>query len=101
MNGALRGESGRLSSYARSASDPGGENRIILFKSCFPNSNLEGAPTDPPRRSHGLTVGNAKAIYKELLTYFRTSPAPCSSPSRLRRFRTRPTAPTPAAAATT
>jgi hypothetical protein len=71
---ALRGESGRLSSYARGASDPGGENRIILFKSCFPNSNLEGAPTDPPRRGHGLTVGNAKAIYNELLTYFRTQP---------------------------
>jgi hypothetical protein len=71
---ALRRENGRLSPYARSASDPGGENRIIMFKSCFPNSNLEGAPTDPPRRGDGLTVQNAKAIYVELLTYFRTQP---------------------------
>jgi hypothetical protein len=71
---ALRRESGRLSEYARNASDPGGENRIILFKSCFPNSNLEGSPNDAPRRGHGLTVANAKAIYKELLTYFQTQP---------------------------
>jgi len=71
---ALRTESGRHSPYARSASDPGGENRIIMFKSCFPNSNLEGSPTDPPRRGGGLTVSNAKAIYKELLSYFRTQP---------------------------
>jgi hypothetical protein len=71
---ALRAESGRLSPYARNASDPGGENRIIMFKSCFPNSKLEGAPSDPPRRGDGLTVQNAKAIYNELLTYFRTQP---------------------------
>ena len=71
---ALHRENGRLSSYARRAADPGGENRIILFKSCFPNSNLEGSPNDPPRRGHGLNVGNAKAIYNELLTYFRTQP---------------------------
>jgi hypothetical protein len=71
---ALRSESERHSPYARSGSDPGGENRIIMFKSCFPNSNLEGSPTDPPRRGTGLTVENAKAIYNELLTYFRTQP---------------------------
>jgi hypothetical protein len=71
---ALRAESGRLSPYTRSASDPGGENRIIMFKSCFPNSNLEGAPDDPPRRGGGLTVRNAKAIYNDLLAYFRTQP---------------------------
>jgi hypothetical protein len=71
---ALRAENGKLSPYTRSGSDPGGENRIIMFKSCFPNSNLEGAPGDPPRRGGGLTVANAKAIYNELLTYFRTQP---------------------------
>lgn len=71
---ALRRESGQHSPYRRSLPDPGGENRIVLFKSCFPNSNLEGVPDDPPRRGHGLTVGNAKAIYQELLAYFRTQP---------------------------
>ena len=71
---ALYAESGQLSPYTRTLPDPGGENQIILFKSCFPNSNLEGNPNDPPARGGGLTVGNAKAIYNELLTYFATHP---------------------------
>jgi hypothetical protein len=71
---ALYSESGKHSPYARSAADPGGENEIVMFKSCFPNSNLEGKPADLPARGDGLTVGNAKAIYNELLTYFTTRP---------------------------
>ncbi len=67
---ALRAEGERRSDYTRTLQDPGGENRVILFKSCFPNSNLEGAPGDPPARGEGLTVGNAKAIYNELLGAF-------------------------------
>ena len=54
--------------------DPGGENEIVMFKSCFPNSNLEGRPTDAPARGEGLSVANAKAIYNELLEYFATRP---------------------------
>lgn len=71
---ALYRESGKHSPYSRSISDPGGENQIIMFKSCFPNSNLEGRPDDPPARGDGLTVSNAKAIYNTLLTYFATRP---------------------------
>ncbi|MCB9419180.1 MAG: hypothetical protein H6667_05220 [Ardenticatenaceae bacterium] len=71
---ALYNESGQNSWYTRTFADPGGENQIIMFKSCFPNSNLEGSPDDPPRRGVGLTVGNAKAIYNELLDYFATRP---------------------------
>lgn len=71
---ALYVENGQNSWYARNLPDPGGENQVIMFKSCFPNSNLEGSPTDPPARGEGLTVGNAKAIYNELLTYFSTRP---------------------------
>ena len=71
---ALYEERGKHSDYARTTSDPGGENRVVMFKSCFPNSNLEGRPTDPPARGDGLTVGNAKAIYNELLGYFATRP---------------------------
>ena len=71
---ALDRESGQHSDYARPLRDPGGENRIVLFKSCFPNSNLEGRATDRPARGDGLTVGNAKAIYNELLRYFATRP---------------------------
>jgi hypothetical protein len=70
----LYNERERHSDYARTASDPGGENRVVMFKSCFPNSNLEGRPTDPPARGDGLTVANAKAIYRELLQYFATRP---------------------------
>lgn len=71
---ALYREGGVHSPYTRTLPDPGGENRIILFKSCFPNSNLEGSPNDPPRRGGGLTVANAKAIYNGLLSYFSTRP---------------------------
>ena len=60
--------------WSRLASAPAGENRIILFKSCFPNSNLDGNPDDPPAGeiSYDLTVANAKAVYNNLLTYFQT-----------------------------
>ena len=71
---ALFRESGVNSPYRRTLRDPGGENRIVMFKSCFPNSDLEGSPNDSPRRGQDLTVANAKAIYNELLTYFASRP---------------------------
>jgi hypothetical protein len=64
--------------------DPGGENQVIMFKSCYPNSDLKGSPGDPPptgddnplrgRDSSSVyhTVGNAKGIYNDILEYFRT-----------------------------
>ena len=71
---ALYPESGQHSSYSRLANDPGGENTVIMFKSCFPNSNLDGNPNDPPAASadnnSGLTVANAKRIYLDALNYF-------------------------------
>ncbi len=71
---ALYAESGQRASYSRLATDPGGPNTIIMFKSCFPNSDLEGNPTDPPAASadnhSSLTVANAKRIYLDLLPYF-------------------------------
>ena len=71
---ALFRESGQHAPYSRSRPDPGGENRGILFKSCFPNSDLAGRPEDLPRRGNGLTVGNAKAVYNELLRFFASRP---------------------------
>jgi len=71
---ALFTESGQNSPYSRALQDPGGENRIIMFKSCFPNSNLEGSPNDPPAPGEGLTVSHAKYIYNDLLNYFATRP---------------------------
>jgi hypothetical protein len=71
---AVYGESGQHSEYTRPLADPGGENQIVMFKSCFPNSDLSGKPSDPPARGEDLTVGNAKAIYNDLLTYFATRP---------------------------
>ncbi|MBN1438979.1 MAG: hypothetical protein JW929_06165 [Anaerolineales bacterium] len=78
---ALFDESGQHSEYTRMESDPGGENEIVLFKSCFPNSALEGDPVDPPAEGasplQGMdcgsdmhTVANAKRIYLDLLDYF-------------------------------
>ncbi len=80
---ALYAENQRHSSYVRLARAPAGENAIIMFKSCFPNSNLDGNPSDPAttgvNRLRGqdsgspyMTVANAKGIYNDLLTYFKT-----------------------------
>ena len=71
---ALFQESDQHASYTRTFADPGGENQIILFKSCFPNSALEGQPDDPPDPNEGYTVGHAKYVYNELLTTFITRP---------------------------
>jgi hypothetical protein len=71
---ALFNESGQNSSYTRLATDPGGENEIVMFKSCFPNSALEGNPNDPPSADGWLTVGHAKYVYNEILKYFAARP---------------------------
>jgi len=67
---------GGFGDWSRLASAPAGQNRIILFKSCFPNSNLDGNPNDPPAAnlSHDFTVANAKAVFNRVLTYFQTRP---------------------------
>jgi hypothetical protein len=82
----LYAESGQNCSYSRMGSDPGGENQIVMFKSCFPNSALKGSISDPvppigsnPLRgqscgSSAHTVANAKGIYLDLLEYFKTRP---------------------------
>lgn len=80
---ALYAESGQNAGYSRLGTDPGGQNEIIMFKSCFPNSHLGGGPTDPPTTgsnplrgqdsgSEFHTVGNAKGIYNDILAYFAT-----------------------------
>jgi hypothetical protein len=71
---ALFSESGQNSSYTRNLSDPGGGNEIILFKSCFPNSDLYGNPDDPPGTYGEMTVSGAKYVYNTILTYFATRP---------------------------
>lgn len=71
---ALFRESATHSPYARSLRDPGGENRVILFKSCFPNSQLEGKPDDPPGREPELSVAGAKAVYNQLRKAFQARP---------------------------
>jgi len=81
---ALYNEGEQHCSYSRLSSAPSGENEIIMFKSCFPNSALQGDPNDlvpsinnNPLRGEGSgseyhTVANAKGIYIDLLEYFRT-----------------------------
>lgn len=50
------------SAYANTISDPGGENDIIMFKSCFPLSEV------------GASIDDEKAIYDSLLPYFADHP---------------------------
>ena len=78
---ALYHESGQnigdFGTWSRLEADPGGENEIVMFKSCFPNSDLEGSPSDPPLPEPNdweYSVANAKAVYNDLLTYFQTRP---------------------------
>jgi hypothetical protein len=71
---ALFNESEQHASYTRMLSDPGGENEIIMFKSCFPNSALEGSPNDPAGTYEELTVGGAKYVYNRILPYFASRP---------------------------
>lgn len=71
---ALYQENGQNSEYSRPISNPGGENQVIMFKSCYPNSALSGRPNDPPADGEWLTVGHSKYIYNQLLTYFVTRP---------------------------
>ena len=71
---AVYNESAQNSSYTRLSDDPGGENQIVLFKSCFPNSALEGSPDDPPSAEGWLTVGHARYVYNEILQYFSAHP---------------------------
>mgnify|MGYP001617607680 CR=1 FL=1 len=69
---ALYGEGRAHATYERTVGDPGGENEVVLFKSCFPNSALEGDPDDPPGSDYELSVGGAKKVYLDLLEYFAT-----------------------------
>lgn len=83
---AVLQESGMHSPYTRLDSDPGGENEIVMFKSCFPNSNVSGKPDDAPtsgrNRLEGvdagnfraMSVGNIKRLYNDLLGFFATRP---------------------------
>ena len=71
---ALFNEGEQHAEYSRSSSDPGGENEIVMFKSCFPNSDLEGSPGDLPSADGWLSVGHAKYVYNEILSYFGQHP---------------------------
>ena len=80
---ALYAESGQNCSYSRMGSDPGGENTIVMFKSCYPNSMLSGnigeaipaIGVNPLKGNSGpLTVANCQGIYIDLLNYFSTRP---------------------------
>ncbi len=50
-------------------------NRIVLFKSCFPNNMLiaDGTPTGDPDACD-KTQANAQAVYRAILPYFEQHP---------------------------
>lgn len=67
--------------YTRTLTDPGGENEIIMFKSCYPNSDiLADNATNPediygqPAGSNSYTETNVRALYDTILTYFKANP---------------------------
>ena len=53
----------------------GKRNRIVMFKSCFPNSYIEGEGTPPgDPDSCSKTLANYKATYNNLREYFSKQP---------------------------
>jgi len=79
----LYNENGKNSSYTRNEDIPEGENDIIMFKSCYPNSMLRGDNNEqvPPISDNCIcgksvsslyTVANVKGIYIDILEYFKT-----------------------------
>ncbi len=84
---ALFNESGQCGAYSRMQTPPAGENEVILFKSCYPNSTLRGdlkdpvpsiernpirgqkAPTVPPpaTNTRRYLTHRAKSVVKQLL----------------------------------
>jgi hypothetical protein len=71
---ALFTESEQSTWYSRQVQDPGGENEVIMFKSCFPNSDMGGRPDDAPKSGNSLTVASAKQVYIDLLDTFAQHP---------------------------
>lgn len=80
---ALYADSDDTCGFSRMATNPGGPNEVVMFKSCFPNSAVYGSPSDavpaigsnPLKGGSGpLTVGNAKGVYLDLLEYFKLHP---------------------------
>ena len=80
MNAVYK-ENKNVAEYTRLANDIDGENTVVMFKSCFPNSILRQGngviPTiaDNPLKGIGFdtpyhTIENAKGIYIEILKYF-------------------------------
>ncbi len=80
---ALYTEFRQHASYSRRATDPdpSRQNEVIMFKACFPNSQISGNPGDSPTTgnnplrgqdagSAAMTVANVKGIYNDILTYF-------------------------------
>jgi hypothetical protein len=64
---------GDFGAWSRLAVNPGGENEVIMFKSCFPNSDMYGEAADQAYAEPNdweLSVANAKAVYAKILTYF-------------------------------
>ena len=72
-------------SYTRSSSDPGGENEVVIFKSCYPNSEIYPNnstypnPTDlfgymRDERPTAYTESNVRAVYNAILPYFQAHP---------------------------
>ncbi len=77
--GALYTTNAATSGLYTPITDPGGENEIIMFKSCFPNSNVRSDNGTTPSQLFGQssgssahTLSNCKAVYRELLKYMKT-----------------------------
>ncbi len=66
--------------YTRTVSDPGGENEIIMFKSCYPNSDIQADNQTTPVNMFGeywnnaYTESNVRVLYDTILVYLKANP---------------------------
>ena len=78
--GSLYTTSNKNASYDSTiCPDPGGENDIIMFKSCYPNSKVNNNNSTNPQDLYGQTytssahtLENCKAVYNKILNYMKT-----------------------------
>lgn len=71
----------RYGDYTRTVADPGGENEIIIFKSCYPNNDILADNATKPENIFGTYAGhtsytetNVRVVYDTILNYFKASP---------------------------
>jgi hypothetical protein len=79
MNSLYETDSKHAAYDSSMCSDPGGENEVIMIKSCYPNSNVRDNNSTVPSDLYGNaynvsahTLSNCMVVYNRVLDYMKT-----------------------------